>query len=68
MRYCYLAALQVGRYSPSALLHLGIAGDGSATEHNCDELGEAMNDFQHERFIRRVNVACIVAAASLTSP
>ena len=53
MRCSYLAALQVGLSCPSALLHLGIAGHGSATEHHGDELGEAMSEFPHERFIQR---------------
>ena len=37
--YRYLAALQVGFFRPSALLYLGVAGDRTATEYHCDELG-----------------------------
>ncbi len=37
----------------SSIFNLGITSDSAATEHYGDELGEAMSEFQHERFIRR---------------
>jgi ribosomal protein L7/L12 len=48
-----LIEAKLGRRGPGAVLDLGVAGDGPATEHHLDELGEVMDDLDHERYMRR---------------
>jgi hypothetical protein len=48
-----LAVLPLDRRGPGAVFHLGVAGDGAATEHHLDELGTDMSDLNHEHYMRR---------------